>query len=1039
MANPMNVLIRAALLLWLAAATSAIAQPAAASRLVVPFDRDWTFNYFPSTDLAEPTAAPAFDDSRWPAVALPHSWSTFETTGDVHPFIKSASERDDPYWWRGWGWYRKRFTLAAAEARHAHLEFDGVQKHARLYIDGRFVAEHKGGYDSWSVDISPHVRPGVEAVIALAVSNRRDDPTAIAPMTAGNFNVYGGIYRPVRLVLKDPLHIPYQGNAGHEGGTFVTTPRVEAASADVRIRTFVRNDGAAPRRAVLATTIADPSGRIVAKGQQEREITPGATVAFDETLTVAHPMLWSVGAPQLYRVASTVRHDGRETDRLESPLGIRTFHWDKTADRLVVNGAPMKIVGTNRHQEYPWLGDAMPRWLHERELREVRTTLGHNFMRAGHYPNDPLVYALADRLGMVIAEEVPNIKPIDFDEAVQDANLRSMIRRDRNHPSIMFWSMGNETSDSADSCTARQEDPTRLIHQRKSENYGDCVDHDHRDLDMEALLRVTIRGWTDRDVRNLEPVNSAALPKSGQTAGTEEWQHVQARVADGSIRGRVDQQVVAWLYADHGADRDYENAPLRNVNAKGWVDLYRVPKYMYHLWRANHAPEPSLFLHPHHWQARYLGQNRDFQVDSNCAEVALAVNGREVGRMQPTAAEFFTVRFSAIAIARGTIEARCTDRAGLVSRVTMAGAPAELRLGAEHDALPADRSGIAILTADIVDAKGVRVQAATNPLRWEVVGPARLVGPADYATDIAKTLAAEGQGYVTTPVKNLVRTTAEPGTIRVRVTSPGLRAAELTLRATRPTPIAGPVHQPPLHDAGRLRVVRDATFDPVREAVANSPTLARIEDENHSFPGLAGPALRKAITDFVRARNAALDPREPAFAALIERLAGAVERTNRQLIPDDYNFAGRRFDDAMRLATYIDATRLHPAYREAMKRHYADTVITRGRSIDEAAERARLAPLLEGSRMIRLVSDGPTPVAYQKTRDFYDVIAATPAELLGRMVPDLAARPADERQAALVALARANPTAIGIRDGAHAFVSGKWVLLPPADALAAPR
>ena len=164
---------------------------AAAPRVKKTVNRDWTFQYFPQPKPDLAPSASGFDDAKWPAVALPHTWSTFETTRDVHPFIRAATERIDTYWWFGWGWYRKKISIGAEhESRLVFLEFDGVQKYAKIYLNGEFVAEHKGGYTSFSIDITKHVKFGKENVLAVQVSNRRDDPFGvIPPSTAGNFDV----------------------------------------------------------------------------------------------------------------------------------------------------------------------------------------------------------------------------------------------------------------------------------------------------------------------------------------------------------------------------------------------------------------------------------------------------------------------------------------------------------------------------------------------------------------------------------------------------------------------------------------------------------------------------------------------------------------------------------------------------------------------------------------------------------------------------------------------------------------------------------
>jgi len=212
-------------MLWaLAPALVGAARCTASPRIEKTINRDWTFQYSPRETPDLRPAQSSFDDRQWPAVALPHTWSTYESTGDLHPFIRSASETDDSYWWYGWGWYRKRITIGRQYAgRLVALEFDGVQKYSKVYVNGALVAEHKGGYASFSVDITRQVRFGESIVIAVQVSNRRDDHFGvIPPSTAGNFDVYGGIYRDVRLVIRDRLHVPYQGSAEYEGGTFVS-------------------------------------------------------------------------------------------------------------------------------------------------------------------------------------------------------------------------------------------------------------------------------------------------------------------------------------------------------------------------------------------------------------------------------------------------------------------------------------------------------------------------------------------------------------------------------------------------------------------------------------------------------------------------------------------------------------------------------------------------------------------------------------------------------------------------------------------------
>ena len=256
-----------------------------------------------------------------------------------------------------------------------------------------------------------------------------------------------------------------------------------------------------------------------------------------------------------------------------------THRIEKTINRPILNGKKVLIHGSNRHQEYPRLGDATPKWLHLLDMRDFRQNLNHNFMRTAHYPQDPAIYDFCDRNGIIVIEEAPNIKRQKFSDEVQEQQLREMIRRDRNHPSIFFWSMGNETDDAVDSKFAVEEDSTRIIHGREiyNDSGGKYMTHTSKNLALESLLRCTIRGWYNADVRNLEPA-------SVQQAGHETWQHDRnAREIIKRNEGRTPDDranINTWLYEDHGADREYASSPLKHVNPRGFVDCWRTPKYL---------------------------------------------------------------------------------------------------------------------------------------------------------------------------------------------------------------------------------------------------------------------------------------------------------------------------------------------------------------------------------------------------------------------------------------------------------------------------
>ncbi len=880
-------------------------------RLTKTINRDWSFRYDPSPELNQGYLQPKLANAAWRPIALPHTWSTYETTGDLHPFIRDASESDDPTWWHGWGYYRKTFVVDRAYAgRKLFCEFDGVGKYCRVYLNGDFVGEHAGSFTSFSVDLTDHVVWGSPNVLAVAVSNRRDDPRRIPPMTAGNWDMYGGIYRDARLVITDRLHIPFQGSADSEGGTFVTTPVVSAEMAKVRVRTYVRNERDRAAVVTLRTTILDAADEIVVDMKTMQQVSPGELALFDQlSEPIIEPHLWSPESPYLYQaqtlvIAATEGGISQRVDHWTSPLGFRWFHWDYDQKRLYLNDQPVHIHGTNRHQEYPWLGDAIPKWMHVSDLHDIRFNLGHNFIRGCHYSQDPLFYDLCDRYGILCCEEVPNIKNIRFSDEIQRRHVIEMIRRDRNHPSIIMWSMGNETNCAADGAWARAEDDTRIVHFRHVYGgRGEDEPHNSDQIDMENLLRCTIRGWYNRDVKDAEPSNEAlGNAKSGQVAGTEEWQHRMARVEGGSVRGRLDGNIVVWLYADHGADREYRNAPLKHVNPKGWVDAYRVPKYMYYLWQANYGPELMAFVQPHYWRRRYLGQRQDIVVDSNGDSVELLANGVSVGVQSPTVEGFHTVTFAGVEIVEGTITAvaRRGDRTTSWS-VVMAGEPARLTLSTAQPEIPADRSGIAVVMADIVDARGVHVYGATNPLHWEISGPGALVGPADYASDIDRHEEMEGTMYIDAPVAMPIRAAATPGTITVTVRSPGLEPASLTVRAVAPReePVPGIVTPPVADGVDGAPSVAPARAARPRPDPAVRGEIPIIYTDLHLGPD-SREGYRARLDGLIRVSCPGLDAARPAYAELLDELTALLVRDEGTLIADDYNYGALKHNTSLR-------------------------------------------------------------------------------------------------------------------------------------------
>jgi len=973
------------------------------NRVFQVINSNWTFNYVPSGIEDSKFASSTYNDQSWKAIAIPHTWQTYETTKEVHPFILSASERLDPYWWNGWGWYRKQIIVdKKLEGKRISIEFDGVQKYSKVYVNGNYIGDHKGGYTSFYFDITKYLKYGQQNIIAVAVSNRRNDTHGnIPPSTAGNFNVYGGIYRDVRLLVTDLVYIPYQGSYKHEGGTFITTPAVSAEQATVNVKTFIKNETKETKEVRIVSVITDHNSQKICSVETTKSIKPDTIVAFVQADNIIKmPKLWSPESPYLYMVYTEVYSNKKLVDVYKSPLGIRWFNWDYKENKLYVNGKKIHIHGTNRHQEYPWLGDAIPKWLTAMDLNDIRYNLNHNFMRTGHYPNDEFVYDYNDKNGIITVEEVPNIKPIQFDDEVQENNVREMVRRDRNHPSIFFWSVGNETKDAADSKWVHEEDTTRLIHERKTEGYGKFVNHDASNLDMENLLRVTIRGWYNKDVKDLEPTNNARIEKSGQQAGTEEWQHKMARVSNGSIRGRIDEDIVAWLYEDHGCDRIYKDAPLQNVNAKGWTDMYRVPKYMYYLWQANYSKTPMIFIHTHFWRMQYVGQKKNIQVDSNCEELELFVNNKSFGKLFPTKENFYTVEFQNIPVEKGKIKVVGKNgKNKIVKSLTMADAPNKIILSASHNNIPADRSGLSIITADIVDKNGVHVYGATHTLKWEVIGEGRLVGHNLYESDTNKNSEKSGSGYIDAPVSNIVRSTNLPGKIKVKVSAPGLLHAEIEIESVpvvKNSKIG--IIEPNLLNQTNNEVIRDNNFQDKVEYVEEMKRIVSPE----VITAATTDEYKKAMQKFVIERNPEIDKKSVEFKALITRLTTYIENVKGELTEDDYNFIARSYNDCRMIARTIDSKNWNTLYSNSLRENYSTEMLINSELNDVNTEIQLINGIPREINLIQIVpvadSKKGLEVEYERTLYIYKVKANTLEKAIELMVPDYSSLTAIDKQ-----------------------------------------
>jgi beta-galactosidase len=382
---------------------------------------------------------PAFDDRSWQAIGLPHSFSI--------PYFMS------PDFYVGYGWYRKHLQLPDFIAgKRVSLEFDGVFQGAEIFVNGKPIGGHKGGYTGFALDITAVAKPG-DNTIAVRVNNLWNP--RLAPR-AGEHVFSGGIYRNVKLVVTDALHVAWYG-------TFITTPDASTSGASVNVRTDVVNSSDATKTATVRHEILDSDGSSVAEFSAEQSIAAGATITVDTpSARIKDPRLWHPDHPFLYTLKTSVLEGSRLADRCTTCFGIRTIKW--TADQgILLNGEHLYLRGANVHQDQAGWGDAMTEADMARDVKLIKDA-GFNFIRGSHYPHAPAFVDACDRLGVLFwcendfwstamgrpegywngsgyptkAEDRPEF------EASTTRQLAEMIRIHRNHPSIIVWSMCNE-------------------------------------------------------------------------------------------------------------------------------------------------------------------------------------------------------------------------------------------------------------------------------------------------------------------------------------------------------------------------------------------------------------------------------------------------------------------------------------------------------------------------------------------------------------------------------------------------------------------
>jgi len=445
--------IAAAAVLSAAQAAPPGARPAAAAevRQTVVLADGWRFRQDDSVQGAE---QPGFADASWEVVHVPHTWNRVGYyLADPASHINRAETINKE---QGIGWYRLAFTPPASfTGRRSWLEFDAASRVATIWLNGTLLGEHKGGFSRFRLDATAALRPGQANVLAVKTDNSNPavgSSTADVLPLRGDFFVHGGLYRPVRLIATNAVHVDMLDFGGP--GVYATTTSIDGGRAQVRVRTRVRNDGVRAARVSVTARLLDRAGRVAAEAAQPVSVLPAEGTEVAHVLTVPGAHLWQgTEDPYLYRLVVDVRSsDGRELDRLEHDYGIRTMRVDAQAG-FFLNGRPLRLHGLGMHQDREGKGWALDARDIESSVEIIRE-MGANTIRLTHYQHGPTIHELADRHGLVLWDELPlvsawtvapgQMEPTPGLVANARQQLQELIRQNFNHPSVAAWSIANE-------------------------------------------------------------------------------------------------------------------------------------------------------------------------------------------------------------------------------------------------------------------------------------------------------------------------------------------------------------------------------------------------------------------------------------------------------------------------------------------------------------------------------------------------------------------------------------------------------------------
>jgi beta-galactosidase len=746
------------LLGWPSVGSDVLAQSQKSVNSTVLFDSDWRFH----RGGAQGAESPDFDDTKWRKLDLPHDWSIEDLPGTSSPFSRDAiSQVNGGFTIGGTGWYRKTFTVPNEQkSKRILIQFDGVYMNAELWLNGQWIGSHPYGYTSFSFDVTAKVKFGATNLLAVKVKNEGEN---------SRWYSGSGIYRHVWFETLDFAHVaPW--------GTYITTPKVNNSSAEVIARTKVFNEGDQPARIKLVTSMFDSKHKEVARVESTNTIEPKAAVEFEQNAKIKAPELWSPEAPALYTSVSEVYRDAQLADQVQTSFGIRTLSFD-VQKGFLLNGKPLKLKGGCLHHDNGPLGARAFDRAEERRVELLKAS-GYNSLRLAHNPPSPAFLDACDRLGMMVIDEAfdmwregknPHDYHLYFDEWWQ-RDIESMIARDRNHPSIIMWSIGNEIPNrhkpevvkvaKTMGDYVRQLEPTRPV--------TSAVNDLREDKDP-YFATLDVAGYNyaasgDHSKQSLYEFDHDRLPRrimfgseSYPLEAFDSWMNVldHSYVIGDFVWTAFDylgEASIGWRgYFQEQNFYPWNLAYCGDIDVCGW----KRPQSYYRdaLWKDDQLsifvkpPRPSFEINPKrqpwskwhwfdvvaHWNWPTF-ENKPIEVNvySSCYEVELFLNGRSLGKKATNRATAYLGNW-VVPYHSGVLKAvgYSGGKQVTTSELRSAGPPTKIKMTPDRARIAADGQDLSYITVELVDNYGVRNAIAENLIKFKVAGPGEIVAVAN--------------------------------------------------------------------------------------------------------------------------------------------------------------------------------------------------------------------------------------------------------------------------------------------------------------------